>query len=434
MYILAPGGAMPLANLTDPEKVLANENVESDLKWLLGSHDIEEDTQTALYHYKIKKMKMFAGVATDERDLRDLLKDQLNLDPAVDFDDRLKVALIVIAWRAANTYVKKDEERSAEARSSHLPKEVTPVDHKMMRSAFEAQHGKLQKWEVPSKSYLGLKTEDIEDDEPKAEKLTEVHSKEDGEEQYLKADVDLAGGGTIKIKKGVQHGVMPTNGEELRQKLRVMCNMWLFLRTKHSNRKWLRDLTKDDFVVYCDYLLGKKVATLKDAKGNSPTFMLILNYEYEIRKQAYESVATDGFTLKDALKTACQDAELRNLHLINPMVGVNPKTPDPKKRADQGNEGRARTPPPRRRPGTPKGGRAKYPKGGRKGGKKGGGRGGGGGDDDDDKKKVKSRTPDGREICYKFNNKGEKCDGACNRIHVCQICLGKHPRFECPSM
>ena len=48
---------MPLAHLTDPEKRVANENVESDLKWLLGSHDVDEDTQTALYHVKVKKMK-----------------------------------------------------------------------------------------------------------------------------------------------------------------------------------------------------------------------------------------------------------------------------------------------------------------------------------------------------------------------------------------
>jgi hypothetical protein len=425
---------MPLVNLTAPEKLAANEGVESDLKWLLGSHDVDEDTQTALYHFKVKKMKMFAGMATDERDLRDVLKDQLNLDPATDFDDRLKVALIVIAWRAANTYVKKEEERTAEARSSHLPKEITTVDHKMMRTAFEALHGKLQKWEVPSKSYLGLKMEDIEDDEPKAEKLTEVHSKEDGEEQYLKADLDFAGGGTIKIKKGAQHGVMPTNGEELRQKLRVMCNMWLFLRTKHTNRKWLRDLTKDDFVAYSDYLLGKKVAALKDAKGNSPSFMLILNYEYEIRKQAYESVSADGFTLKDALKNACQDAELRNLHLIEPMMGAKFKSPEPKKRGDRGTS----PPPSRRRAGTPmKGQKAKWQKGNKQGGKKGGGQGGGGGGGDDpdggSNKKIKSKTPDGREICYKYNNKGEKCDGQCNRIHVCQICMGKHPRYECPS-
>ena len=30
-----------------------------------------------------------------------------------------------------------------------------------------------------------------------------------------------------------------------------------------------------------------------------------------------------------------------------------------------------------------------------------------------------SKTPDGREICYKFAN-GQSCDGRCNRVHCCQ--------------
>ena len=53
---------------------------------------------------------------------------------------------------------------------------------------------------MPAKSYLGSKSEDIDDDEPKAEKLLEVHSKEDGEESLLSTDVDWKAGGVIKVK------------------------------------------------------------------------------------------------------------------------------------------------------------------------------------------------------------------------------------------
>ena len=44
---------------------------------------------------------------------------------------------------------------------------------------------------------------------------------------------------------------------------------------------------------------------------------------------------------------------------------------------------------------------------------------------------VYSTTPDGRQICYAYNTK--KCDNKCNRVHVCQMCLGPHPRTECPT-
>ena len=42
-----------------------------------------------------------------------------------------------------------------------------------------------------------------------------------------------------------------------------------------------------------------------------------------------------------------------------------------------------------------------------------------------------SKTPDGRAICYAYNNVGETCAGACGRVHVCRICFGKHAAHSC---
>ena len=63
---------------------------------------------------------------------------------------------------------------------------------------------------------------------------------------------------------------------------------------------------------------------------------------------------------------------------------------------------------------------------GKKGGK-GAGRGKG------DKGGLASRTPDGRMICFKYNDRNSKCDGRCNMVHVCRVkgCYQKHPMYEC---
>ncbi|CAE7203224.1 unnamed protein product [Symbiodinium sp. CCMP2592] len=42
---------------------------------------------------------------------------------------------------------------------------------------------------------------------------------------------------------------------------------------------------------------------------------------------------------------------------------------------------------------------------------------------------VSSSTPDGRQICYAYNN--GSCKGDCGRVHVCQLCLKPHPRKSC---
>ena len=59
-------------------------------------------------------------------------------------------------------------------------------------------------------------------------------------------------------------------------------------------------------------------------------------------------------------------------------------------------------------------------KGGVKGGKGKGNKGKGGkGDGKGPKAKLLTHTPEGREICFRYNN-GEACDGGCGRVHICQ--------------
>ena len=44
--------------------------------------------------------------------------------------------------------------------------------------------------------------------------------------------------------------------------------------------------------------------------------------------------------------------------------------------------------------------------------------------------KLQRETPDGRQICFAWNS-AKGCNGQCGRVHVCQICLGNHPRQAC---
>ncbi len=46
---------------------------------------------------------------------------------------------------------------------------------------------------------------------------------------------------------------------------------------------------------------------------------------------------------------------------------------------------------------------------------------------------CKSTTPDGRPICYRYNNKSERCNtGKCTFAHVCGVCFAKDvPMWSC---
>ena len=47
---------------------------------------------------------------------------------------------------------------------------------------------------------------------------------------------------------------------------------------------------------------------------------------------------------------------------------------------------------------------------------------------------ISHRTPDGRNICFKYNNKEEKCKVCkCTYLHVCGKCFQQHPAYDCPN-
>lgn len=45
-----------------------------------------------------------------------------------------------------------------------------------------------------------------------------------------------------------------------------------------------------------------------------------------------------------------------------------------------------------------------------------------------------SHTPEGELICYRYNTVREKCKASkCKYKHVCGICFGTHPLFQCSA-
>ena len=45
---------------------------------------------------------------------------------------------------------------------------------------------------------------------------------------------------------------------------------------------------------------------------------------------------------------------------------------------------------------------------------------------------LHTHTPDGRQICFRWNSMKERCRFKCGRVHVCQRCLSsEHPLHMC---
>jgi hypothetical protein len=308
-----------------------------------------------------------------------------------------------------------------------------------MGAAFKALHGKPRDVVVPGRFLVGSKLDELIENDPQVEKLTEVSHKEDGEEELIVPEVTAAGG--IKVRKGAAiKSKAPRDGAELRTKYSLIVNAWLFARTRFTSREWLATLKTDSYVPLAEYILGDKVAGLKSAELGpsrlriSPEWAICLEYEYEIRKLAYEHIRDDGLDMLDAMAKAMRDEQCRSMFLTAPFgqqvakysadfystsgilyttggADVQPRSL-PWMRGNEGGKGKV--------------GKAKGEKGGA-----GKGKGTGSGKGKVATKVSKPGHPDdGKAICFKFNN-SEACDASCGRAHVCQKCLGNHAKGSC---
>ena len=382
---------MPLLVMTEEGKTDALRSADSDLKWLLSEGRVPVDIQAALFRRKFNKMRTFVGLGEGRAEVRTALRDETGLNQADGHTARQQVALVLATWDAAKEYVTKENSARAEARASNLPRPTSATEHAAMRQAFEALHGGPENNEVPARHYLGSKIEDIEENEPKAEALKEAASKDGGEEDFLLSEAGKDG--NVRVRKGARDGKAPGNSEELRARLRLVGNCWPFLKTKHANRAWLQDISEKTYSKLADHFLGKYVAgaVIQSSTGDSVRHLpwsLVLFYEFELRKWAYEQVVVQSIGVHAAPTLAIKSTEPKEKHFATPYsLGAQQ---DPVGGASRGKRG-----------GTehddeqPSKFKRKQKKGGKK--VKGKGRGSGSGG-------LPSRTPDGRVICFRYNN------------------------------
>ena len=250
---------MPLLTLTADQTTAAMASGSSDLKWILADCEVSNEVQAVLFHLGFTKIRVFAGLGETRAEVKEAIKADAGLDPADGPAVRVQVAYVLSAWDATRLTAQKEMQAKAEHKAAEIVKPIANQELAALRTAFETRFFKLESKEVPSKSYLGLKQEEIDENEPRAESLKEVSSREDHESSFLTADISVDG--IVKVKKGVKDGSLPNSSEELRLKHKLAGHCWLFLQLKHTNRAWLLDVDVRTFPVFSDLWAATSTAS-----------------------------------------------------------------------------------------------------------------------------------------------------------------------------
>ena len=480
---------MPLRVL-DPEAHLAGlRSVEPDLAYLLHDRGVSEGVVALLGHSGCRRLNVFAKIERGDAEIRAWLDQDFQLKASDGMEAKVAIACVIDAWEAAKERVSRQAAAESQARVDGRPKELLRGTHLALRRAFAGIFGETEEKLFPSRQYMDLRLDQIEEGELKAETLSEVTSLAQEEEGADRHDVlDIRKDGSVKVSKKNVKGEPPRAPEQLRVCYKIMANHWQMVKIKLSGKPFLAGHTHADWEQHISYLLGEEVWELDAmAAGGQivarPTWLQVLEYEYRTRKETFKLV-NEGATLTAALAASRKNESLRSRYLVTPMAvaarasAIPAHLPTEKARDESGlsawagpgtsnllnNTGGGGSVNLNHAGGGGGGGGGGYKgagrgagKGGGKGGNKnnkGGGKGGANGGSGNGGNKgggkgvanhfnqakknaelsrtLKFTTADGRKICFKYN-KGHCAQDQCAFAHVCAKCEGAHPYQNCPN-
>ena len=421
---------------TEEEKAAA---LEPSLRFLLEGEEVPLKYMAKIWDLGFRTTRLFAKYDSAEERVKDGFGRDMELRASDGPEARLNVCRLLSAWESCAKRIDVRGKMEADASVEGLPRSWPKPDHLALREAFGKAHYELNDKTCPAEYYLEETTDQLEQGEFKVETLTQVVCREDvvpGEQ-----GATVGKDGVLKIRtRGHAEAKMPTSPEELRARLKIWGHKWCMLRLKHSHRSNLKTAMPQRFVEYTDYLLGDDILGLEARNDRHevvarPSLMQVMSYDYRVRKKFVDHLNI-GMDVAAALKKAMDDPVVKERYFTTPTAAAALAPPtrersrSPARLVDKWGKGEQK---PRNAFDHRSGGRgfddrrggphAAWGGGGKGGGKGGGGKGGESG--------LHSVTPDGKKICYKFNNAAERCRGPCPFLHVCRRCFGKHPVHMC---
>jgi hypothetical protein len=426
-----------MANAQQMAEYLTN-NAEPELTYILCEVEVPLKLQFDLVTAGYKSTRRFAAIEDTKAEVRVALREAIALDPAASAEARLSMALLVAAWDLCQASSKKDIELRAESRVTGLSRHVPVNDRLAMRKILENKIGKLPDDEIPGTGYLTFKLEEVESNDPKASPLEDIAHLEHIMDTDLTIGLDSAGAfRTVRKKSKVD---VPLTPEHYRKRMRVECNLWMMVSSKFSSRAWLQTCSKGPFESFVDYVLGKHVWDLGQTHNTdgavttagipSPSWELVLAYEFAMRKAAFRKVREDGWSLANALTEVIKDQELRSLYFLSSLL----LSTNQRSSTNSTRQAVTLSSPSGNHPRGEKRERTDKKRGSGKGDNKGTGKSSGKGNKNNKTKggrELMSKTPDGRDLCYNWNA-GRECDGKCGRVHACRVggCTATHRAID----
>lgn len=412
-----------------------------DLRFVFCEREVPVPIQVAISAAGLRTLGLFVSFVDNKAGLRAAMATQFNIDPSeagIGADEKrdrqITLAKLVDSWDSASKRRESIDQVQADQKASRLPITLSRSQHITLRQRYETEFGRTQDKCWPCQHLIEKRFEEVEEGESKADPLSDVASAEEVAEDVIGAVMDKDG--AIRMKKVARTVPLPGCSESLRTRIRILGITYHLASYKHSSRLWLATTSPDIWRDHVDYVLGDDIHGFSiQAAGFTVTvpWDVVLSYEFQIRKQACRLVMFENMDIATALVKARKDTEVKEKYFSTPVslfasVGGKRKNGQ----GDSSGSGFVYNTGSVGMPGAGKNKRFKGQGKGNKGQKGGGNQKKGNAKGKGKKNFPKTKTPDGRLICYKFQDANCPHGAQCTYVHVCANCLGDHSMNSCP--
>ncbi len=314
---------MPLIMLSTEQQLAGEQALDTDLKFLLSEKQIPIAVQEAFGHLGLTSIQTIADLEATKEDFRETLKTALGLDPADGFETKLLVSKLIGLWAAAQKRVSAKDTEEAAARAEGRTRVLPVQTYTAMRRAYELIHGKIDDLEFPCRSWMQARFEQLEDNDYRAESLTEVVSvQEAGDENVETGLLFNPSSGTMRAAAARVRVPPPSDSEGFRHRYRLMQVHWELVKARFPDRRCFAGFESDIWGIIANYLLGPKIAGYRAPGGVGLRWSDLLGYEFEIRRKAIERLTDGTHTLTDALRSTYRDPEIKGTHFTLQLVAA----------------------------------------------------------------------------------------------------------------
>ena len=214
---------------------------------------------------EITDRAVFTDLAQDEQQLRKCAKAfGIDTTDEAEFPHQREMAKLIGAWRQAKAQNEVKTAADPAARAHGEPVTILSMDWNSLMEKIRVTFGPdICDNDLPATSYYEEFEESLAEGCLVAERLSEVVSEEEAQEQR-KAKPDPARqfgmhlDGKLTLQTSRRLSSVQPNQEQLRAKYTVLQNMWLLAQLRQPGRSIFKDLTKSTFDDHLRILLNRR--------------------------------------------------------------------------------------------------------------------------------------------------------------------------------